>query len=68
MRELLFCIHTALAALFLIGGVALAIEILVRWVGPGACPCFDDGQWGRLRYLGDAVRGDGNTFAAVGLT
>jgi hypothetical protein len=41
-------------------------RILVRWVGPGAYPCFDDGQWGRLRYLGDAVRGDGNTFAAVG--
>ena len=30
MRELLFCIHTALAALFLIGGVALAIE---SWFG-----------------------------------
>ena len=30
MRELLFCIHTALAAVFLIGGVALAIE---SWFG-----------------------------------
>jgi hypothetical protein len=30
MRELLFCLHTALAALFLIGGVALAIE---SWFG-----------------------------------
>ena len=30
MRELLFCIHTALAALFLIGGVTLAIE---SWFG-----------------------------------
>src|SRR3954452_12766221 len=42
-------------------------RILVRWVGPGPRPCFGDGQWGRLRYLGDAVRRDGNTFAAVGL-
>ena len=30
MRELLFCLHTALAAVFLIGGVALAIE---SWFG-----------------------------------
>ena len=30
MRELLFCLHTTLAALFLIGGVALAIE---SWSG-----------------------------------
>src|SRR4051794_35138660 len=30
MRELLFCLHAALAALFLIGGVALAIE---SWFG-----------------------------------
>jgi len=30
MRDLLFCLHTALAALFLIGGVALAIE---SWFG-----------------------------------
>ena len=30
MRELLFCLHTALAALFLIGGGALAIE---SWFG-----------------------------------
>ena len=30
MRGLLFCLHTALAALFLIGGVALAIE---SWSG-----------------------------------
>ena len=30
MRELLFCLHTALAALFLVGGVALAIE---SWFG-----------------------------------
>ena len=34
--------------------------------GLGGYPCFDDGQWGRFRYLGDAVRCDGNTFAAVG--
>ena len=26
MHDLLFCLHTALAAVFLIGGVALAIE------------------------------------------
>ena len=30
MRDLLFCLHAALAALFLIGGVALAIE---SWFG-----------------------------------
>jgi hypothetical protein len=30
MRDFLFCVHTALAALFLIGGVALAIE---SWFG-----------------------------------
>ena len=30
MRNLLFCLHTVLAALFLIGGVALAIEF---WFG-----------------------------------
>ena len=30
MRELLFCLHTALAAVLLIGGVALAIE---SWFG-----------------------------------
>ena len=30
MRGLLFCLHTALAVLFLIGGVALAIE---SWSG-----------------------------------
>ena len=30
MRELLFCLHMALAAVFLIGGVALAIE---SWFG-----------------------------------
>ena len=30
MRELLFCLHTALAAVFLIGGIALAIE---SWFG-----------------------------------
>src|SRR3954463_14736415 len=40
-------------------------RILVRGVGPGPHPCFGDGQWGRLRYLGDAVRRDGNTLAVV---
>jgi hypothetical protein len=30
MRELLFCVHTALAAVFLVSGVALAIE---SWFG-----------------------------------
>jgi hypothetical protein len=30
MRDLLFCLHAALAAFFLIGGVALAVE---SWFG-----------------------------------
>ena len=66
-RKFFFLLQAILAALFLIVGVALAIEAASGGLRHRARHCYGDSQWARLSvlYFGGAVRCDSDAFAAV---
>jgi hypothetical protein len=66
-RKFFFLLQAFLAGLFLIVGVAVAIEAASGGYGIGLVIVYGDGQWARLSvlYFGGAVRCDSDAFAAV---